>query len=120
VQGTGGYETLMPYLDGIPCDQVLMEYAVPEAGKMSALREFPRDKLLGLGVVDVRESGIPTVEKVVGLVEEALQYLDADRVTLNPDCGFAPGMFNPVPVDEAYEKLKVQSKAARELRDRFA
>ena len=43
---------------------------------------------------------------------------NADRTTLNPDCGFAPNMLNPIPLDEAYGKLKAQSEAARELRRR--
>ena len=119
VFGTGGYETLMPYLHEIPCDQVLMEFAVPEAGELSVLKDFPKDKLLGLGVTDVRSPEIAGVEAIVSRVTEALAYVDPDRVTLNPDCGFAPTMTNPIPLDEAYQKLRVQSAAARELRRRF-
>ena len=119
VVGVGGYESLMPYLHELPCDQILMEYSVPEAGDLSALRDFPADKLLGLGVTDVRSTEVSSVEDVVARVEAAIEYVDTKRITLNPDCGFAPSMANPIPLDEAYQKLKVQSEAAQELRRRF-
>jgi len=119
VGGAGGYELLMPYLHELPCDQILMEYSVPEAGELSALRDFPTDKLLGLGVTDVRSPEVSSVAEVVARVEAAIEYVDAKRVTLNPDCGFAPSIANPIPLDEAYQKLKVQSDAAQELRRRF-
>ena len=109
----------MPCLHELDCDQILMEYAVPEAGELSALEDFPRDKLLGLGVVDVRGEQIDPSEQIVARVEAAMEYVPADRVSLNPDCGFAPNMFNPIPLDEAYAKLKSQSEAAGELRRRY-
>jgi 5-methyltetrahydropteroyltriglutamate--homocysteine methyltransferase len=43
----------------------------------------------------------------------ALQYLPAARLSLNPDCGFAPGGNNPIPLDEAYAKLKALAAAAQ-------
>ena len=119
VGGVGGYHTLMPCLHELDCDEILMEYAVPEAGELSALEDFPRDKLLGLGVVDVRGEQIDPSEQIVARVEAAMEYVPADRVSLNPDCGFAPNMFNPIPLDEAYAKLKSQSEAAGELRRRY-
>jgi 5-methyltetrahydropteroyltriglutamate--homocysteine methyltransferase len=52
-------------------------------------------------------------------VEEALRHVDAARVSLNPDCGFAPGSAADIPVDEAYSKLRNEALAARILRDRY-
>ena len=49
-------------------------------------------------------------------VRQALQYVPATRLTLNPDFGFAPSGTNPVPLEEAYGKLKVLAEAARQLR----
>ena len=39
-------------------------------------------------------------------VEQALKYLPAERITLNPDCGFAPGSAAEVSLDEVYTKYK--------------
>jgi len=45
--------------------------------------------------------------------------IDPARITLNPDCGFAPGSGAVVPVDEAYEKLVNEAAAAAILREEF-
>ena len=45
-----------------------------------------------------------------------LRHLDPERVTLNPDCGFAPGSGARVGIDEVYAKLRNEVEAARLLR----
>jgi 5-methyltetrahydropteroyltriglutamate--homocysteine methyltransferase len=40
------------------------------------------------------------------------------RITLNPDCGFAPGSAADVSLDEVYIKLKNEVTAAQRLRDK--
>jgi methionine synthase II (cobalamin-independent) len=49
-----------------------------------------------------------------------MQYVPAERITLNPDCGFAPSSANPMDLDEAYLKLSAMCQAANILKDRFA
>ena len=46
----------------------------------------------------------------------AMKYVDADRITLNPDCGFSPGSQNPMDLDEAYLKLRSLAAGAAILR----
>ena len=46
--------------------------------------------------------------------------MPAERIVLNPDCGFAPGSAARVDVEEVYEKLKNMVEAAHRLRDRHA
>ena len=43
-----------------------------------------------------------------------------ERLTLHPDCGFAPGSAADIPIDEAYQKLSNEVAAAHILRERFA
>ena len=43
----------------------------------------------------------------------ALRRIDKQRITLNPDCGFAPGSAAKVDTDEVYLKLKAEAEAAR-------
>ena len=50
----------------------------------------------------------------------ALRYLPPERITLNPDCGFAPGKDHEVPLEEAYLKLRNLCAAARQLREQHA
>ncbi|MCI0776331.1 MAG: hypothetical protein J4N97_11465 [Chloroflexi bacterium] len=75
--------------------------------------KFPRAR-----TIEGLEARIACKVAVIGRVEEALRYVPADRMTLNPDCGFSPGAQNPMDVDEAYLKLSAMSAAADELRRR--
>jgi 5-methyltetrahydropteroyltriglutamate--homocysteine methyltransferase len=118
-KGSGGYETLVPAMRRLDVDQYVLEYSIPVAGDMAVLRALPEDRLIGLGCVDVRGEQIDTVEQIVARVTEAQQYVDASRLSLNPDCGFAPGSAAEIPIDEAYAKLQHESQAAAILRDRL-
>ena len=76
--------------------------------------------ILGLGVVDVTPGTLDTAAQIEARVERALERVDAGRITLNPDCGFAPGSAATVDVDEVYRKLCAEAQAARSLRARHA
>ena len=52
-------------------------------------------------------------------MRQALEFVDAERITLHPDCGFAPGSAADIPMDEAYEKLRNEAVAAELLREEF-
>ncbi len=56
-------------------------------------------------------SGFRSVERV----QNALLYVSPARITLNPDCGFAPGKDREIPVEEAYAKLKNEVLAAKQF-----
>ena len=117
--GEGGYEPILPYLKKLHVHQYVMEFTIPAAGDVEVLRELPEDKEVGLGCVDCRGEHIDTPEEIVGRVERALKYLSPERITLNPDCGFAPGSEAHIPMDEAYQKLRNEARAAEILRDKY-
>jgi len=75
---------------------------------------------IGLGCVSCQPGQIDSVETIVGRVETALKHVAPERITLNPDCGFAPGSAAEVSLDEVYTKLKNEVAAARRLRDKSA
>ena len=118
--GEGGYEPLLPYLANLDVDQYVMEFTIPVAGDVSILKAIPEDKMVGLGCVDCRSEHIDTPEEIVARVENALRYLSPQQIVLNPDCGFAPGNAADIPLDEAYQKLKNEAKAAEILRNKYA
>ncbi len=113
----GDFQGIWHALGRAEVDELALEFAMPQAGSMDVLALFPAGLRLGLGCVDVRCPGQESVEAVVARVRRALQYLPAERLSLNPDCGFAPSGNNPIPLDEAYQKLKTLSAAARQVRD---
>lgn len=116
----GGYEPIIETMKKINVDQYVMEFSIPAAGDVAILKELPDDKLIGLGCVDCRFETIDTADQIVARVEEAIKHVEPERISLNPDCGFAPGLKVNIPLDEAYLKLKNEAEAARRLRDKYA
>jgi 5-methyltetrahydropteroyltriglutamate--homocysteine methyltransferase len=90
----------------------------PVAQEVAVLRDLPEHVRIGLGCVDVRFPEIDSPEQIVQRVEKALAHVPAGRLTLNPDCGFAPGKNHEVPLEEAYLELKNLAEAAGRLRER--
>lgn len=66
--------------------------------------------------MDVTPGKIDSAETIVARVRQALKFLAPERITLNPDCGFAPGSGAVVSLDEAYRKLSNEAEAARRVR----
>ncbi|MCY3833026.1 MAG: cobalamin-independent methionine synthase II family protein [Chloroflexi bacterium] len=120
VYANGDYEPIMPHLLRAEVDQLAMEFAVSQAGDVAIFAQFPTDKAIGLGVVDVRGEIAEAPPLIVERVEKALRYLQPEQITLNPDCGFAPTSTNPITLEEAYQKLQAMSQAAEILRERYA
>ncbi|MDV3292819.1 MAG: hypothetical protein LYZ70_00940, partial [Nitrososphaerales archaeon] len=59
--------------------------------------------------------------EIVQRVQSASKIFAKDRITLNPDCGFASGRPWPVVTREiAYQKLRAQTEAAQRLRRLYA
>jgi 5-methyltetrahydropteroyltriglutamate--homocysteine methyltransferase len=116
----GGYEPLLDQLRRLKVELLLLEFSIPVAGDLAVLRQLPENVRIGLGCLDVRFAEIESAERVVERVEKALAHVSAERLILNPDCGFAPGKDHEVPLEEAYLKLRNLGLAARQLREKHA
>jgi 5-methyltetrahydropteroyltriglutamate--homocysteine methyltransferase len=112
----GDYRAIWPALCQAEVDELALEFAMPGAGALDVLAELPPRLRLGFGCLDVRCPEIETQEKIANRVRQALRYVPAVRLSLNPDCGFAPSGNNPIPLDEPYAKLKALAQAALQLR----
>lgn len=109
----GGYQALLPYFNRLRITQFVLEFATDRAGALVAFE----GKELGLGVVNPRTDKVETPAQIRSAVEKALQLYPAERVFLNPDCGF--GTFSNRPVNTsaiASAKVAAMAAAARTLR----
>jgi 5-methyltetrahydropteroyltriglutamate--homocysteine methyltransferase len=111
----GDFRGIWDALARVEVDELALEFAMPQAGSLEVLADLPPRLRLGLGCVDVRCAEAETPEKIAARVRAALRYVPAERITLHPDCGFAPSGDNPIPLEEAYAKLKALAAAARLL-----
>jgi 5-methyltetrahydropteroyltriglutamate--homocysteine methyltransferase len=116
-QFQGGYDPILPQLNRLRVHHLTMEFTAPGAGDMAVFRKLREDFEIGLGCVSCHPGQIDSVEAIVARVEMALKHLSPERITLNPDCGFAPGSAAVVSIDEVFQKLKNEVQAARRLRD---
>lgn len=109
----GSYHPLLPYLERLQVQQLVLEYATERAGHLLVCA----GKELGLGVVNPRTPTVESPEAIRAAIAQALQLYPAERVFLNPDCGF--GTFSNRPVNSAevaYAKLRAMVEAARAWR----
>jgi 5-methyltetrahydropteroyltriglutamate--homocysteine methyltransferase len=102
---------MMPLFKASPVDVIHLESCSAEFSDLDAYRDFPKDKVLGLGVVDAKNSIVETVETIAQRIRERLEYVPADRFLVSPDCGL--GYFSRT---TAYAKLRNMGKAAELVR----
>ena len=114
----GTYGPILPQLNRLRVQHLTMEFTAAGADDLESLGRLRGDFELGLGVVDVTPGTVDDAERIAARVERALARVDARRITLNPDCGFAPGSAANVDIDEVYRKLGAECQAARLLRRR--
>ena len=115
----GGYDPILDQLGRLKVDHITMEFTSPGAGDMSVFKRLPEHVEIGLGCVSCQPGQIDSVETIVERVETALTHVAPERITLNPDCGFAPGSAADVSLDEVYTKLKNEVTAAGRLRAKY-
>ena len=113
----GGYEPILKQLGRLQVGHITMEFTTPGSGDMSVFQQLGEDVEIGLGCVSCQPGQIDSVDTIVSRVEQAVQFVDPSRITLNPDCGFAPGSAAEVSIDEVYEKLCNEVAAAKRLRE---
>ncbi len=118
-QFQGGYEPILKQLNNLKVHHLTMEFTAPGTGDMAVFKKLREDLEIGLGCVSVAPGQIDSAQTIVSRVKQACQFLAPERITLNPDCGFAPGSGAKVDIDEAYQKICNEVAAAEILRAQF-
>jgi 5-methyltetrahydropteroyltriglutamate--homocysteine methyltransferase len=81
------YRALFPRLLEAPVQQFVFEYANREMCEIELWSEFPSDKEVAVGVVDVKAFRVESPEEVAVRARLALKYVPPERLWLVPDCG---------------------------------
>ncbi len=119
-QFKGGYDPIINQLNSLRVHHLTMEFTDPGAGDMEVFGKLREDLEIGLGCVGVAPGEVDSARTIVSRVEKALEFIAPERITLNPDCGFAPGSAATVDVDEVYQKIANEVEAARRLREKYS
>jgi len=83
----GHYDFLFPAVQTARVDQIVLEFARKGLDDLRLLRQHHWDRWLGFGVIDVKSPQIETAEVVAARIRRALEYVPADHLMVNPDCG---------------------------------
>lgn len=83
------YRPLFPHILDMKAQQFALEFANRELVELDLWREFPNDRELAAGLVDVKNYYIEKPTDVAERIRKALQFIPAERLTVTPDCGFS-------------------------------
>ena len=109
------YSDYFPGLLEARADQFVLEFASREMAEIEKWREWNDGRELGAGVIDVKSFYPETPEDVAARIRKVLQYADADKVYINPDCGFGWS-----PRNMAVGKLRAMVAGARIVREELS
>jgi 5-methyltetrahydropteroyltriglutamate--homocysteine methyltransferase len=104
-----GY-SFLPELAGSAADQISIETA--QSGLDLGVLSDLSDKTVILGVIDLSDSQVETVDTVAGRVRRALDRMPAKQLVIAPDCGM-----KYLPRTSADGKMRAMAQAAHLLRD---
>ena len=82
------YRNLFPVLGDLKASQIVLEFANRGMDDPARWKDFPKDKELGAGVIDVKAFKAETAADVAERIRAFLPYIPPERLWLNPDCGF--------------------------------
>jgi 5-methyltetrahydropteroyltriglutamate--homocysteine methyltransferase len=103
-----GY-SFLSQLAGTVAQQISIEAAQPKIG-LGVLDDLS-DKVIMLGVIDLQDPSVESVEVVEARIRRGLERLPPTRLVAAPDCGM-----KYLPRDTAFNKLRVLAEAARSIR----
>jgi methionine synthase II (cobalamin-independent) len=113
----GGYDSIAEKLfGGARVNHFLLEFDTPRAGDFAPLRFVPKNKGVVLGMVSSKTPRLEGLDVLRRRAGEAAKYVDAARLAISPQCGFASTMGgNPVTEADERAKLKLCVEAARAI-----
>ena len=113
----GGYDVIAaPVFGGRYADRLLLEYDDERSGSFDPLRLVPSDKVVVLGLVTTKTSQVEPLEQIEARLREARSLIDAERLALSPQCGFATSVAgNAITPEAERAKLALLVRAARDF-----
>jgi 5-methyltetrahydropteroyltriglutamate--homocysteine methyltransferase len=113
----GGYDAIAaPVFGRVHADRLLLEYDDERSGTFDPLRLVPGDKVVVLGLVTTKTSQLETLEQIKTRLREASSLVDAERLALSPQCGFATSVAgNAITPEAERAKLALLVRAARDF-----
>lgn len=87
-----GYRSIKPMLPDfldMTVDEIHIEMANREFAEIELLQPFAERMNVAVGIIDVKNYYIETVDDVVERIKKCLQYVPAAKLSVAPDCGLS-------------------------------
>lgn len=107
----GTFELIYPKMLDLAVDQIDIEMACRNFDLLEHFAKHKFTKEIGFGVLDVHSHRTEDVEFIVDGLRKALQYIPAERLFVDPDCGLKTRTW-----DESKAKLSNMMQAVRQVR----
>ena len=110
----GDYEPIARIFERTRFNRFLLEYDDERSGGFAPLARVPEDRVVVLGLVTSKKTGLEPEEELKRRIQEASRYVPLERLALSPQCGFASTMEgNRLSLDEERRKLELVGRVAR-------
>lgn len=109
------FNDIIEAIASLDADVITLESSRSDMELLQAFVHFSYPNEIGPGVYDIHSPRIPTQEEILELLQKALQYIPAERLWVNPDCGLKTRGWKEVTI-----ALKNMVAAAVHLRDKQA
>ncbi len=87
-----GYRSIQPMLPDfldLDVDEIHIEMANREFSEIELLTPFSERMNVAVGIIDVKNYYIETVDDVVERIKRCLKYIPAEKLSVAPDCGLS-------------------------------
>lgn len=114
---SGGYEWIAEALfGGVNVDGFFLEFDDDRSGGFEPLRFLPKNKVAALGLVSTKRKELEPADELKRRVDEAAKFVEPDRLSLCPQCGFASSQnVDRLTEDEQWAKLGHVVAVAHEI-----
>jgi 5-methyltetrahydropteroyltriglutamate--homocysteine methyltransferase len=113
--GTFDEAVMNQLLSEIEADVFLIEYT-QRSGGLESLRAVPKGKVISLGILNIRDPRVETLEEIMRAVDAASRYVPVENLSRCPNCGFYGSAADAfVTEDIEKRKLAVLAEAARRV-----
>ena len=85
----GTWQDLIPFLAALRADHLVLEFKRRGIEHAASLKELPQSVRIGIGVIDIKNNIVETLDEIASDIEFAARHLGLARIAcIHPDCGF--------------------------------
>lgn len=108
------FNDIISAIADMDADVITIETSRSNGELLDAFDKFAYPNEIGPGVYDIHSPNIPSVESMVGLINQARRRIPAQRLWVNPDCGLKTRQW-----DEVIPALTNMVRASHQLRQQL-